>query len=112
MPPAYSPVYAAGPWRIVSGQIGLTDGGLPAGFADQLEATLVNLRTRLSENGLRLVQVAKTTVFLTDMANYDTLNEIYTRFFEGHLPARSAVAVSGLPFDALVEIEAWVFTGD
>jgi 2-iminobutanoate/2-iminopropanoate deaminase len=56
-------------------------------------------------------QIAKTTVFLADMADYGALNEAYTAFFGEHRPARSAVAVAGLPFGALVEIEAWVYTG-
>jgi len=107
----YSPVFAAGEWRCISGQIGLTPVGLPETFADQLDAVLVNLDSLLEEHGLRRDQVAKTTVFLTDMADYADLNERYTAFFGEHLPARSAVAVAGLPFDASVEIEAWVHIG-
>lgn len=106
----YSPVFAAGDWRCVSGQIGLTPDGLPEGFAPQLDAVLANLAGVLAEHGLRLEQVAKTTVFLTDMADYTELNDRYTAFFGDHRPARSAVAVAALPLGALVEIEAWVHT--
>ncbi len=111
MAAAYSPIYEAGPWRCVSGQVGLTAEGLAPTFAEQLDAALANLGNLLAAHDLRLDQVAKTTVFLTDMADYDALNEHYVEFFAGHLPARSAVGVSALPFGALVEIEAWVYTG-
>lgn len=107
----YSPVFSAGEWRCISGQIGLTADGLPEGFGPQLDAVLTNLAAVLAEHGLRLDQVAKTTVFLTDMADYAELNERYTAFFGEHRPARSAVAVAELPFGALVEIEAWAHTG-
>jgi 2-iminobutanoate/2-iminopropanoate deaminase len=107
----YSPVFAAGEWRCISGQIGLAGGGLPDTFAGQVDAALANLGRLLEEHGLRPAQVAKTTVFLADMADYAEMNEHYTRFFGDHRPARSAVAVAALPFDALVEIEAWAHTG-
>ena len=112
MPAAYSPVFVAGEWRCVSGQIGLADDGIPDGFTAQTEAMLANFGSLLEEHGLRRDQVAKTTVFLADMADYAELNELYTAFFAGHLPARSAVAVSELPFGALIEMEAWVHVPD
>jgi len=104
-------MFSAGDWRCVSGQIGLTDEGLSEDFATQAGAALANLLAVLSDNGLSSDQVAKTTVFLADMADYDTLNTVYIEFFGDHRPARSAVAVSGLPLDASVEIEAWVYVG-
>lgn len=107
----YSPVFAAGEWLCVSGQIGLTGDGLADSFGEQLTAVLTNLSNLLDEHGLRRDQVAKTTVFLTDMEDYAELNELYIDFFGPHRPARSAVAVSGLPLGALVEIEAWVHVG-
>jgi 2-iminobutanoate/2-iminopropanoate deaminase len=51
--------------------------------------------------------VAKTTVFLTDMADFDEMNAIYVEYFAEPRPARSAVAVLGLPRGAAIEIEAW-----
>ena len=107
----YSPVFPAGDWRCVSGQIGLTEDGLPETFGAQLEALLANLASLLDEHGLRRDQVAKTTVFLADMADYAELNERYVAFFGDHRPARSAVADSGLPFGAAVELEAWLYVG-
>ena len=55
--------------------------------------------------------VTKTTVFLTDMAHYGEMNEIYIEEFGDHRPARSAVAVAQLPLGALVEIEASAYIG-
>ncbi|MHB1138842.1 MAG: RidA family protein [Microthrixaceae bacterium] len=109
--PPYSPVYRAGDWCCVSGQIGLGPDGLADSFGEQLDQVLVNLGALLDQHDLRRDQVAKTTVFLVDMADYAELNERYLDFFGDHRPARSAVAVAGLPFAARVEIEAWVHTG-
>ncbi|MBA2495706.1 MAG: RidA family protein [Acidimicrobiia bacterium] len=104
----YSPVVRAGDWIIVSGQIGLRDGALvEGGLGPELVAALANLVGQLASVGARLDQVAKTTVFLTDMADYAAMNEAYVAALGDHRPARSAVAVSGLPLGATVEIEAW-----
>ena len=110
--PPYSPLYRAGDWCCISGQIGITADGLPETFAEQLRQVLANLDALLVANGLRSDQIAKTTVFLTSMSDYAELNEIYLDYFGDHRPARSAVAVAELPFAALVEIEAWAYTGD
>ena len=53
-------------------------------------------------------EVAKTTVFLRHISDYAAMNDVYVEAFGDHRPARSAVAVAGLPRGALVEIEAWV----
>jgi 2-iminobutanoate/2-iminopropanoate deaminase len=108
----YTPVFAAGDWRCVSGQIGLTTEGLAEDFGGQLDDALANLAKLLEDHGLRRDQVAKTTVFLTDMGDYAELNERYVAFFGDHRPARSAVAVAALPLDALVEVEAWAYVGE
>lgn len=104
----YSPIFRAGDWCCVSGQIGLADGVLVDGVEAQLDQILSNLDALLASHGLRREQIAKTTVFLVDMADYPTMNERYAAWFGEHRPARSAVAVAGLPFGALVELEAWV----
>lgn len=106
--PPYSPLYRAGDWCCVSGQIGLGENGLVDGFAPQLRQVFANLDALLAAEGLRSDQIAKTIVFLVDMADYAEMNEMYLGYFGEHRPARSAVAVSELPFGALVEIEAWV----
>jgi 2-iminobutanoate/2-iminopropanoate deaminase len=110
--PPYTPIVRAGDWLVVSGQIGLGPDGLADGFAAQLRQALENLAGLVEGEGARLDQVAKVTVFLVDMGDYATLNEVYPAFLDeranGHRPSRSAVAVAALPFDAFVEVEAWV----
>lgn len=109
---AYTPVVRAGEWLIVSGQVGIVDGKLVSGgFEDELRQALSNLRGHLEVNGSSLDEVAKTTVFLRHLRDYDLMNGIYVEAFGEHRPARSAVAVAELPLGALVEIEAWAFTG-
>ncbi len=109
--PPYTPLYRAGDWACISGQIGLGESGLVDGFAAQLRQIFENLDTLLTQNGVERSQIAKTTVFLADMSDYAELNEIYLEFFGEHRPARSAVAVAELPFAARVEIEAWAYLG-
>ncbi len=110
--PPYSPVFHAGDWSCISGQLGVTPDGLAQGFTAQLQQLFVNLDLLVQAHGLSIDQIAKTTVFLVDMGDFAELNELYAAFFGQHRPARSAVAVAGLPFGALVEIEAWVYTGE
>jgi 2-iminobutanoate/2-iminopropanoate deaminase len=108
----YTPIVQAGDWLIVSGQIGLAGGHLVGGgFTAELTQALANLRAQLESAGARLDQVAKTTVFLTDMDDFAALNETYIAAFGDHRPARSAVAVKALPLGALVEVEAWAYVG-
>jgi 2-iminobutanoate/2-iminopropanoate deaminase len=108
----YSPLYRAGQWACISGQIGIDDDGLVDGFEGQLRQIFANLSRLLAEHDVQVDQVAKTTVFLVDMADYAQLNEIYLEFFGDHRPARSAIAVAELPFAARVELEAWAYLGD
>ncbi len=109
--PPYTPVVRAGDWVVVSGQIGLGPDGLAATMADQLRQALVNLVDRLGEQGATVADVVKTTVFVVTMDDYDEMNRVYLETFTGTPPARSAVAVAGLPLGALVEVEAWAFVG-
>lgn len=108
----YSPVYRAGDWACISGQIGMDDSGVVEGFEAQLRRIFSNLERLLDEHGIERTQIAKTTVFLVDMADYAALNQIYAEWFGDHRPARSAIAVAELPFAARVEIEAWAHLGD
>jgi 2-iminobutanoate/2-iminopropanoate deaminase len=71
----------------------------------QTRRVLQNLGAILEAAGTSLSKVVKTTVFLTDMANFKAMNEVYAEFFAEHPPARSTVAVAGLPLGAQVEIE-------
>lgn len=108
----YTPVVRAGGWLVVSGQLGLRDGQLvQGGTAAQLTQAVANLAGLLQQEGATLGSVAKTTVFLADIGDYAAMNEAYTAAFGDARPARSAVAVAGLPMGGAVEIEAWAWTG-
>lgn len=71
----------------------------------QTRQSLLNAQAILQAAGTDLSHVVKTTVFLSDMANFAAMNEVYAQFFQPPFPARSAVAVRDLPKEALVEIE-------
>lgn len=88
--------------------MGLDDGVLVnGGVADQTRQALVNMAALLESEGAGLSWVVKTTVYLRHMSDYAVMNEAYLGAFGDHRPARAAVAVAGLPLNALVEIEAW-----
>lgn len=72
----------------------------------QTRQTLINLKYVLEAAGTNLDKVVKTTVFLRDMADFSKMNAIYADFFPANPPARSTIAVVGLPKGAVVEIEA------
>ncbi|MGI8778419.1 MAG: RidA family protein [Acidimicrobiales bacterium] len=108
----YTPLVRAGDWLVVSGQLGLVDGNLVhGGVVAETSQALANLAGLLSEEGASLTDVVKTTVFLRHITDYPPMNQAYLAAFGDHRPARSAVAVAAIPLDALVEIEAWAWTG-
>ncbi len=74
-------------------------------IAAQTRRVLQNLSAILEAAGTSLSKVIKTTVFITDMANFKAMNAVYAEFFAEHPPARSTIAVAALPLGALVEIE-------
>jgi 2-iminobutanoate/2-iminopropanoate deaminase len=97
-----------------AGQVGLdpTTGDLVAGGIDeQTRQVISNLRNVLDAAGSSLAKVVKTTVFLKDMNDFPKMNAIYAEAFGENPPARSTVAVAGLPKGALVEIEAVALLG-
>ena len=75
------------------------------GIKEQTRQSLLNAKSILIAAGTDLNRVVKTTVYLSDMANFAAMNEVYSSFFEQPFPARSAVAVKDLPKGALVEVE-------
>jgi len=91
-----------------SGQIALTPEGvmLEDDVIVQTKQVLSNLSAVLQEAGSALESVIKTTIFIADMDDFVTINEIYEEVFGSHKPARSTVAVKTLPKNALVEIDA------
>ena len=104
----YSAAISVGPFVYCSGQTPIVPetGELVEGCAGcQTKQVLRNVTAVLEAAGLTLADVVKTTVFLTDMANFTKMNTAYAEFFAEPFPARSTVAVAGLPKEALVEIE-------
>ena len=92
----------------VSGQLPINPatGTFPeGGIKEQTRQSLLNARAILQSEGLDLNNVVKTTVLLSDIANFGPMNEVYAEFFSQPFPARSAFAVRDLPKGALVEIE-------
>lgn len=114
-PPAagpYSPAVRAGDWIVLAGQVSLdpATGQLVEGdAAAQCRQVLTNVRAVLADCGVSLADVAKTTVFVSDLADFAAMNAVYAEFFGDHKPARSTVQVSALPLGARVEVEAWAF---
>ncbi|MCC2687104.1 MAG: hypothetical protein K0R75_4003 [Paenibacillaceae bacterium] len=104
----YSQAIRTGKTVYVSGQIPLNPqtGAIPATIEEQVEQVIANIRAILATAGLGLEAVVKTTIFVTDLGNFDTVNRIYGKYFGEILPARATVEVSRLPKDVLVEIEA------
>lgn len=90
-----------------SGQIGLDakTGEMANGFDAQLETVMKNIDGLLQSQDLTRSHIIKTTVFMTDLAQFGKVNEAYTNFFSAPFPARSTVQVSALPKGAVVEIE-------
>lgn len=90
-----------------SGQIPLNAEGVmnEGSIEEQTHQVFANLKAVLEEAGSSLAQVVKTTVFIKDMNDFATLNDIYGHYFGDHKPARSTVEVARLPKDAKVEIE-------
>lgn len=97
-----------GGFIFLSGQLPIdpATGAFPEGGIEaQTRQSLLNIQAILSEAGLSLSNVVKTTVFLSDIADFGAMNGVYSQFFTAPYPARSAFAVKDLPKGALVEIE-------
>lgn len=103
----YSQAIDAGALVFVSGQLPINpaNGEMPAGIKEQTAQSLENANAILKSAGLSLDNVVKTTVLLSDIANFGPMNEVYAQYFAAPFPARSAFAVRDLPKGALVEIE-------
>ena len=103
----YVQARAVGNLIFTSGQLGMdAAGNLPADLDAQARLALDNLKAILEEGGSSLGKVLKTTVFLSDIANFVPFNKIYAEYFAAPCPARSCFEVARLPKDALVEVEA------
>jgi 2-iminobutanoate/2-iminopropanoate deaminase len=105
----YSQAIRAGNLVFVSGQIPLDpkSGALVSGPIDvQTRRVLDNLKAILEAAGTKMDDVVRTTIFLKDMSNFATVNEVYGSYFKPPFPARATVEVARLPKDVAVEIDA------
>lgn len=110
----YSQATRKGNLLFISGQLGLdpaTGELAQGGVAGQAQQSLKNLKAILAAAGASVTDVLKTTVFLVDMADFATVNKIYSEVFNQDFPARSCVAVAALPKGGLVEIECIAMIG-
>lgn len=110
----YSQGIIAGGFLFASGQIPLdpttgtiTEGGITA----QTHQVLQNLGAVLKAAGISYDRVVKTTVYLSDMANFPAVNEIYATYFAAPAPARATIQAAALPRNVLVEIDLVAFVG-
>jgi len=92
----------------LSGDIGTDSSGklVDGGIGPESRQTMENVKATLGRYGLGMEDIIKCTVFLADISEWPTFNDIYARYFEkGRYPARSALAASGLALGARVELE-------
>ena len=103
----YCQAQKIGNFLFTSGQLGIdtATGKLAEGIEAQTRASLKNLGEILKEAGTDFGHVIKATIFLKDLNDFKTVNEIYGSCFSGDYPARSCVQVAKLPMDGMVEIE-------
>ena len=99
----YSPAVRAGDFVVMAGQVAV-GGGIEAETAQ----VLANIGAILGDLGAGWGDVARTTIFLTDLGNFQAVNALYSEAIGPHRPARSTVGVAALPAGAVVEIECWV----
>ncbi|QGP94046.1 2-iminobutanoate/2-iminopropanoate deaminase [Neomoorella glycerini] len=105
----YSQAIKAGNFIFTSGQIPIDPANgqiVGGGAAEQTARVMANLQAVLAAAGAGLDDVVKTTLYIKDMNDFGTINEVYSRYFTKEPPARSCVEVARLPKDVLVEIEA------
>ncbi|MDE5788231.1 MAG: RidA family protein [Bacteroidaceae bacterium] len=103
----YSQAIEVNGFVYLSGQLPINPrtGEFPEGIKAQVQQSLENVRAILSEAGLTMKDVVKSTILLADISDFSAMNEVYATFFSEPYPARSAFAVKALPKGALVEIE-------
>ena len=110
----YSQAVIANGMVFTAGQIALDPATMQIVEGDvkaQAEQVMKNLAAVLAEAGASFASVVKTTIFLRDMADFQAVNEVYGRALGESRPARSTVAVAGLPRDVRVEIEVVALVG-
>lgn len=111
----YSQAVQVGSFLYISGQVAINPvtGNLEAtDAAGETEQVMRNLKAVLHEAGMNFSDVVKTTIFLSDMGLFNSVNEVYGRFFDSNYPARETVAVKGLPRNVNVEISMIAVKGE
>ena len=105
----FTPAVQVGDVLYLAGQIGTAasaQGGVVAGgIQAETRQTMMNIKDVLEKSGSSMDHIFKCTVFMADMKEWDSMNEVYTTFFPNHKPARSALGANGLALNARVEIE-------
>ena len=104
----YNHAVRVGDLLFCAGQIPLdpaTGQIVPGDIKDQTRRVLENVKVILDDQGLTFANVVKSTVFLTNLAEFAGMNEVYSQYFTGDFPARSTIQVAALPRAASVEIE-------
>ncbi len=110
----YSPAVRAGGFVHLAGQLGWdfdADGLAPGGIEAETRQAITNLEAVLESCGLDLTSVVKVTLFLVDMAEWPTVNTIWSKAFPTDPPVRTAVAVAALPKGARVELDVLAVDG-
>jgi 2-iminobutanoate/2-iminopropanoate deaminase len=110
----YSQAVLQDKWLFVSGQIPIDPANnelVTGDISAQTEMVLKNLKAVIESAGGKLDNVVKTTIYLKDLKEFGTVNEIYAKYFTSNYPARATVEVSRLPKDVKVEIDAIAFLG-
>jgi 2-iminobutanoate/2-iminopropanoate deaminase len=108
----FSEAVKVGDLLYVSGQIGNVPGTLTlaaGGIGPETHQALDNIKAILDRHGSSLEQIVKCTVFLADIKDWPAFNKVYVEYFKANFPARSALAASGLAFNARAEIECIAF---
>ncbi|MBE5777717.1 MAG: RidA family protein [Clostridiales bacterium] len=106
-------------WKVgqmvfTSGQLGIDveKGALAETVAEQAHCSMKNVGEILKSAGADYSDIIKATIFVKDLADFKTVNEVYASYFAGDYPARSCVQVAALPMGGLVEIEVVAVVGD
>lgn len=107
------PGVKAGGWLAISGQVGHVDFALvEGGVVEQFRQAMDNMRTVVEEHGGQMSDIVKVNIYITNIEDFWTVNDVFVEYFESELPARTAIAVAALPFGALTELEGWAYLGN
>ncbi|MCP0885779.1 Rid family detoxifying hydrolase [Ligilactobacillus sp. WILCCON 0076] len=102
---AYSAATQVNNLIYTSGQLPIKEGVIPQGIIEQTKASMDNIQGILTDNGSSVDYIVKTTAYITDFADFADFDKTYQAYFKEGFPSRTAVLVSKLPKDALIEIE-------